>query len=344
MNGFVDNAWYAIALREEVGEELVSRRIAGVSVVLYRTSEGHAVALRDRCPHRGYPLSESKRVGDSIECGYHGFVFECSGRCVVVPGQSKIPSRADVASYPIVEAGPFVWIWMGAAELADETPLPLGDLAFGHDDWAFTAGRVEIGCHYELLVDNLLDLTHENWIHPTTIGAAALSESPLEVSVDEDERRVEAVRHMAGVEAPPAYAPYADAAGNIDRTQRIQFFAPSIYILDVRISEPGSDVAGLTAKVTYLLTPRDEGSTDYYYCIGRTTRLDDPAADDEAHARQAALIAEDAAAVELLQERIESEGQIDEVSVKIDTGGLAARRMIRLQIEQESSSETLVSA
>ena len=70
------NHWYVIAGRDEVGEELLARKVCGEHLVLFRTSDGEPVALADRCSHRQFPLSKGHRVGDEIQCGYHGLRFD----------------------------------------------------------------------------------------------------------------------------------------------------------------------------------------------------------------------------------------------------------------------------
>ena len=57
MHEFLRNVWYMAAWAEEVGEGLLSRRIAGRKLVLFRAADGTPVALEDRCPHRFAPLS-----------------------------------------------------------------------------------------------------------------------------------------------------------------------------------------------------------------------------------------------------------------------------------------------
>ncbi|NIR37137.1 MAG: Rieske 2Fe-2S domain-containing protein, partial [Actinobacteria bacterium] len=91
--------------------------------VLYRKRDGAAVAMRDQCPHRKVPLSRGRVVGDDIECGYHGMTFGPEGRCVRIPGQSRIPPAAKVASYPVTESMGLVWLWLGEREQAAATPV-----------------------------------------------------------------------------------------------------------------------------------------------------------------------------------------------------------------------------
>ncbi|MGE5723031.1 MAG: Rieske 2Fe-2S domain-containing protein, partial [Sphingomonadales bacterium] len=119
------NAWYVAALASEVqGEELFHRKLLGTSVLLYRKTDGTAVAMHNRCPHRFAPLHLGKRSGDTIACGYHGLEFDCSGQCTHSPhGNGNIPKAAKVRAYSLIERYGFLWIWMGD-EPADEGLLP----------------------------------------------------------------------------------------------------------------------------------------------------------------------------------------------------------------------------
>jgi len=100
---FLSDNWYVAALGAELTTKPLSRQILGEHVAIFRNESGRIVALADQCPHRGYPLSLGTVVGDELVCGYHGFTFDCTGTCVAVPGQDRIPSRADVRSYAVVE-------------------------------------------------------------------------------------------------------------------------------------------------------------------------------------------------------------------------------------------------
>src|SRR5687768_5599064 len=115
---FLRNYWYAAALASELGERLLSREILGEPIVLYRTSSGNPAALADMCPHRQYPLSRGTLLGDTLRCGYHGLVFDTTGKCVEIPGQTNIPPRARVRSYPVAEKWQWVWVWTGDPALA----------------------------------------------------------------------------------------------------------------------------------------------------------------------------------------------------------------------------------
>jgi len=123
MANFVQNAWYPAAWARDVGRSLTSRTILGDDVVLYRKQDGGVAALENMCPHRFAPLSMGKLKGDAVECGYHGMTFDCSGKCVRIPGQEIIPASAKVRSYPITESMGLAWIWMGDPEKAVRAPV-----------------------------------------------------------------------------------------------------------------------------------------------------------------------------------------------------------------------------
>src|SRR5215471_7455909 len=103
---FVKNAWYCAGWDYHVShskDALLSRRMAGESIVLYRKSDGRVLALEDRCPHRQAPLSMGRKEGDSLRCMYHGLKFAPSGKCIEVPGSNHIPERACVRVLPVLE-------------------------------------------------------------------------------------------------------------------------------------------------------------------------------------------------------------------------------------------------
>ena len=131
---YLKNAWYAAAWPDEIGAEtLLGRRILDEPVVIYRTSDGKAVAMGDLCPHRFAPLHLGRHMGDAIQCGYHGLEFGANGKCRLNPhGGGHLPA-ASVPSYPLAEKHGVLWIWMGEAERADEA-LISDAFAFVADD------------------------------------------------------------------------------------------------------------------------------------------------------------------------------------------------------------------
>ena len=117
---FLRNCWYVAAWDHEVTRmNLLRRVLLDEPVVFYRTEDGRPVALADRCCHRHAPLSRGRLRGDALECPYHGFTYDPSGACILVPGQANIPPGARVRSYPVVERYNLVFIWTGDPDKAD---------------------------------------------------------------------------------------------------------------------------------------------------------------------------------------------------------------------------------
>jgi vanillate O-demethylase monooxygenase subunit len=116
---FVRNAWYVAGWSHDFGDALRPVTICAQNMVVFRASTGRIVALEDRCPHKQLPLSKGKRIGDTVQCGYHGMTFDCSGRCVRVPGQDNLPRNAYVDAFAVEERHGIVWVWMGDPGKAD---------------------------------------------------------------------------------------------------------------------------------------------------------------------------------------------------------------------------------
>jgi vanillate O-demethylase monooxygenase subunit len=157
------NAWYAAAWSHEIRHELAARTICDKDVVLYRSTGGQVVALEDACWHRLLPLSMGRLEGDQVVCGYHGLVFNAAGRCTYMPAQKTINPSACVRAYPVAERHRLVWLWPGDPALADPASIP--DFHWNDGtEWVGEGGTFyKLGCDYRLVIDNLMDLTHETY-------------------------------------------------------------------------------------------------------------------------------------------------------------------------------------
>jgi vanillate O-demethylase monooxygenase subunit len=293
---YVLNAWYVAAWSSEVTRDPARRVICEIPVVLYRTRAGDAVALEDRCAHRGYPLSPGRVVEDDIECGYHGFTFNCDGVCTKVPAQDIIPKQAFVRSFPIVEKDGWIWIWTGQKELTDVTKVP--DTHWMTDpEWVTVTHSFHFGCRAELIHDNLLDLTHESFIHTSTVGDDYIYKHGITVEVDGDV--VSADRLMPGVVAPPLYARTMATEGLYDRFHCTVFYPPSYLLLHSGITEQGRPrEEGYLIKVMNGITPIDANNSWYYYAFSRNFGVDQHWATEELITGLATVLEEDKAALE----------------------------------------------
>jgi vanillate O-demethylase monooxygenase subunit len=342
---YLFDEWYVAALSLELESKPLSRQILGEHVALFRSQSGRVVALADQCSHRGYPLSLGTVVGDQLVCGYHGFTFDCSGTCVAVPGQDRIPSKADVRGYPLVEQGLWVWIWMGRGE-ADMSKLPQTPWLVDAQHWSSVSGVAKIDAPFELLVDNLLDLSHETYLHNGSIGTPEVATTPIEVEVDEENRVVRVFRHMNAVECPPFYSRTTGLVGRVDRWQDIDYSPPGFYLLRARLApvgEPplpdGADDHAFHMKILYGLTPSTETTVYDFWALARDFCVGDEEIDRFLSKMQAAVVQEDVDALTILQRRAEGTIEVSEVSIKIDRGGLAARRMLVAMKDEVSAGK-----
>jgi vanillate O-demethylase monooxygenase subunit len=170
--GFIRNLWYVAAWSHELTADApIGREILGEPIALYRKRDGAVVAFEDRCPHRHAPLSLGKLEGDELRCGYHGLRFDARGACTAMPARST-PPRLSVRTFPVVEKWSWLWVWMGDPLLADPARIPD---AFGLDDprWVMRADVMDYDANWELLNDNLCDLSHLDFSHATTLGGSS---------------------------------------------------------------------------------------------------------------------------------------------------------------------------
>jgi vanillate O-demethylase monooxygenase subunit len=331
---YVLNTWYVAAWSHEVTREPTARTICEIPIVLYRTEAGLAVALEDRCAHRAYPLSAGRVVGDSIECGYHGFTFGCDGVCTRVPAQSTIPQRAVVRSFPVVEKDGWIWVWTGDRDKANPADVP--DTHWMNDpEWAPVTHSFRFECRHDLIHDNLLDLTHESFLHQTTVGDDYIYEHGITVEVEDNVVRVD--RLMPGVEAPPLYAKTMGTEGLYDRFHCTEFFVPSYHVLHSGITGQGRPrEEGYLIKVLNGITPIDAQTSWYYYAFCRNFAIDNEQATEELKEGLHVVLTEDADAL-ALQEKGMQRRPADEHDVLIaqDAGVAKARRILAQLLKKE---------
>jgi phenylpropionate dioxygenase-like ring-hydroxylating dioxygenase large terminal subunit len=170
------NTWYVAAIATEVAADgLFHRRILDISVLMYRKADGVAVAMHDRCPHRFAPLHLGKRVGDEVQCPYHALRFDANGQCTHSPhGDGTVPARACVRVFPLVERYGFLWIWMGEADAADPSTIPAYTRLESEPVNAVAHGYMHMPANYQLIVDNVMDLSHVDHVHGPLLNTAGM--------------------------------------------------------------------------------------------------------------------------------------------------------------------------
>ena len=205
------------------------------------------------------------RGDDEIMCGYHGICYDADGRATYMPAQETINPSATVHSYPVVERHRYVWVWTGDPALADRAWSPTCTMN-DRPDWAGDGKTIHVNCSYQLIIDNLMDLTHEQFVHGSSIGHDSLSESDFEVA--HTDRTVTVTKWMLGIEPPPFWKRnlqdrFPDYEGLVDRWQIITYTAPSTVAIDVGDAKAGTGAPegdrsqGVTGTVINTMTPGD---------------------------------------------------------------------------------------
>lgn len=327
---FLRNAWYVAAWAREISRQPFARVLLGEPVVLFRRQDGAPVALEDRCCHRQLPLSMGQVEGDALRCGYHGLKFDATGACVEIPGQAKIPPQARVRAYPLVERYHWLWIWMGEPKRADPALIPNWWWA-DHPEWAFSRPEpIHVRCNYQLVSDNVLDVTHLAYVHASSIGASSITEFPA--TVEREARLVRLTRWIRDRPPPPLYRDAGDFKGNVDRWQIVEHVPPcfSVNFAGCQDATTRIDLMALSAP-----TPETERTTHYFFGFVRNFKLDDPDVKRIFEVEFVKVFNEDIPVLEAQQRMHELKPEAPKIDIGVDAAPLAARRMLEALIAAE---------
>lgn len=343
MTTLVRNAWYVAAWSSEVDDSLRRFEILGEPVLLFRRSDGTVAALHDRCPHRQLPLSMGKRIGDHVQCGYHGLTFDSEGRCTRIPGQDRVPPSACVARFQIVERHEIVWIWMGDDALADEGDIfdmpELSDPAWH----AHQGGALHIASNYLNVAENLVDPAHVSFVHPTTLGNAASENVPVHVSTEG--KAITAWRWIRNAEPVGFFKAFGGFEGNVDRWHYYHLHLPSLAVIDFgsaavedAIGEDERD-RGNRVFALHFMTPVDENRTVDRWMHLRNTALDDPEASARIDALLQKAFAEDVSILEAVHAEERRPRHRRPIRIAIDRGPMVYRKRIGELLERERTED-----
>jgi vanillate monooxygenase len=341
---FPMNAWYVACTPEDITGKPLGRTICGEPIVFFRGPDGRAAALDDWCPHRGAPLSLGTVCEGKLVCGYHGLEMGCDGKTVAMPGQRVRGFQANRV-YPVIERYGFVWVWPGDAAQADPESLP--HLAWAEDPaWAYGGGVIHVKCAAQLMVDNLMDLTHEKYVHATSIGQKELDEVLPKTHVEDD--NVVTQREIPGVKAPPFWRDAMlgnglDGDAMVDRWQRCRFVPPSAVFIDVGVAYAGQGgfdappAVKTSGIVVDLITPETATSIWYFWGLARHFKPDDAALTASIREAQGKVFLEDVAMLEAQQRNLLARPERRLLSLNTDLGGVQARRIVEQLVAAEKA-------
>jgi vanillate O-demethylase monooxygenase subunit len=324
-------AWYVAAAAGEVGRALLSRRVADQPLVLFRTTAGAAVALRDRCAHRGYPLSLGTLDGDVITAGFHGWRYDAAGTCVRVPSQDSVPLDARVRSYPVYEDTEFVWVWTGSPMVAEVRRPPSGWVS--GPEWRTVGESLPVAATATLLLETFADVTHAPFVDPE-VSPTVLGDIVPSLQVEVTELGVSFER-----EYPPA--PLADwladaigvpAKGQYPQRESGELAGPGVWADRWDIEHEGRTY---TLRFAQAVTPVDDRHSILHWRVASNF-----SADDDALARlrdtYTRYYTRLGGMVETVQQVRDQDGSLPEVNVRADAVGLQVRKIMQELAAEDS--------
>ncbi len=340
---FLKNAWYVAAHTYEFETEgaLVSRTIANEPIVLYRQASGAVAALQDRCPHRFVPLSMGKRVGDTLQCGYHGLTFDATGACADAPNDKQQQGRICVKGYAVEERYNLIWLWLGAVEDADPAIIPTFEFLWDTDHYAVARGYSHIKANYELLTDNLLDLSHVHYLHSGVHDDVHFSKFDNKLKVEGD--TVWSMLWRNNYPLNPAKQKMMELPFDIvDGKGHSRWDLPANILVDTAYWEQGTTPEeGLRSPSAHLFTPETESTTHYFWASGRTNDIHNVPRTQITEGRMKKLFeTEDGPMCEAQQAYLgEHTDFLDAkpIILKADAAGVAARRITRRKRREEAA-------
>lgn len=343
---FPKNTWYVACQPDELSQKPLGREICGEKIVFFRDAQGKVAAIEDFCPHRGAPLSMGYTENGRLVCGYHGLVMNGDGSPHSMPNQ-RVNGFPCNRAWPVVERHGFIWLWPGDPNKADPATVPEFEWS-NNPAWAFGGGLYHIKCDYRLMIDNLMDLTHETYVHATSIGQQEIEEAPVVTRMEGE--TVITSRFMENILAPPFWAAALKYNGlpedaPVDRWQICRFTPPSHIMIDVGVALAGK--GGIDAPqefkaastVVDFITPETETSIWYFWGMARSFKPEDAELTAKIREGQGKIFSEDLEVLERQQRNLSRFPDRKLLKLNIDAGGVQARRILDRVIQREQQTE-----
>lgn len=273
---FLQNAWHLAAWAAELKEGVsVARTISGERLVLFREAQGAPAALIDRCPHRFAPLSLGRVEDGLLRCGYHGLAFGSDGVCVKNP-HGPVSRALRVRALAVAERYSAIWVWMGDKLEADADLIPDFSFIDRVTPDARVAGYLRTKASYLLMIDNIMDLSHADYLHPDSLGGGINTRTKGRVDVEGN--GVSIKWHAANERLPPvmsALLPRPEEPG--DFRNEVYWSAPGNMCQRVWFGPAGRlQSEGLDSWTAHVMTPETDATTHYFFCHTSDSLTADP--------------------------------------------------------------------
>lgn len=335
---FLKNAWYPATWTEKLVDDIQAIQILDDPIVLFRNGSGAISALYDACPHRFAPLSLGKWKDGVLACGYHGLEFDGSGTCIRNPhGKGMIPKALGVRSYPVAERYGMIWIWAGDADKADEKLLPSLPI-LEDEEFSWVLGELDVSAHYELVIDNLLDLTHVEFMHPFLASEGGSARTSY--AAEQNGNIVSALYETRDEEITGLFQLLWEGKQSTAHIRANMRWQPPTY-LDLETSMGVEEAVAENdprVPVLHLLTPIGEEGTRYFWAAGRNRAHDNEEISKMLHfGTQNAFENEDEPMINAVRSRMHSNDLFAHKPALLptDEAAVRARRILAKLIEDE---------
>jgi phenylpropionate dioxygenase-like ring-hydroxylating dioxygenase large terminal subunit len=245
-----------------------------------------------------------------------------------------------VRAYPVIERDGILWLWPGEPDHADPARVP--DFSFAPDTPASKTvrGYTLVQANYQYGVDNLMDLSHIEFVHKGTFAGAGVIFAGAHRAYEVGD----ALRSdwwMPNIPTPSMAAHAYPPDARMDHWLEMRWDAPASMRLDVGATLAGAPrAAGINIPQAHILTPADQRSSHYFWATSRTDMLNAPDFDAMLqHMFQQAFDDEDKPIIEAAFANVENEAWVDHpVSLGIDAGAMRARRKLHSLMAAEAAA------
>jgi vanillate O-demethylase monooxygenase subunit len=327
------NRWYVAGFSWELKDKPLARTLLNRSVVMFRTGAGQAAALEDRCCHKSLPLSCGTVEGRGVRCGYHGLLFAPDGACLEIPGQDRVPAKARVKSYPLVEKDEILWIWMAQEEGGQPTHEAPDYRVHGDPRYSVKGDVFHYDAPYQLIHDNLLDLSHLGYVHLKTIGGNAAVHMNAQLKVEAAGDGVRVLRHMRDCAPPPTYLGAWPFQGHIDRWQEVDFRVSHLLIWTGGADVGTEDLddpqrGGFHMRGFHAITPETNTTAHYMWTMASNRHPERPDIAELVYQQTALTFQEDKEVIEAQYRNMLRFPGAPQIDIHVDVGPNRARRVI----------------
>ncbi len=318
------NNWYVACESAELGDEPLPVRMLGCDFALFRDGAGKAACLSAVCCHRGGDLARGRASGGCLQCPYHGWQFDSSGRCVRMPplgDEVRPPQRARVDAYPVIERYGYVWVFLGDLAPGERPELPDFLPLYGDTNWRMVRLQRDWNANWARIHENLLDTSHLYLVH--SFGRHL----PSKMTIWPAERTEWGGRLVQRFASKPT----KESTTAVNRVQAARARADSLVVLEFSIiglmhKNSQEMASGYDQVIWNCLTPVDAGRTRNFGLHFRNFQQD-PRHDEGILKTIRFGLEEDAAVVEHLRPRLPPPAGVGELWMATD----AMERLYRQQ-------------